>query len=280
MNNIHSYVWRDARLTNNRDEKQLETKMVDMSQDQLQFIYNHCKEMLYNTDVKNPGRLIVIETINEQLECCRAELAYRYFMSLTSADGVPLYSTDSLMTDLRNITGQVDENYSLKDVMEVPAEYHQVKLKYLKLACRDALGRFDHSKISKAFISKMGLYLTQEQSNEIDNDLRSHGLNPDKFTLQQKIENHIKIPLGIYNIDLKINPKGLTESELRDMMNMKHYKGRNACKYSDLSSSQLRTLLSKVLYALEEKVRYQVNKWKEIMYQIEEVAKYNKFKLN
>ena len=43
MNNIHSYVWRDARLTNSRDEKQLETKMVDMSQDQLQFIYNHCK---------------------------------------------------------------------------------------------------------------------------------------------------------------------------------------------------------------------------------------------
>jgi hypothetical protein len=86
--------------------------------------------------------------------------------------------------------------------------------------------------------------------------------------------------LGIYNIDLKINPKGLTESELRDMMNMKHYKGRNACKYSDLSSSQLRTLLSKVLYALEERTRYQVNKWKEIMYQIEEVAKYNKFKLN
>mgnify|MGYP006976616964 FL=1 len=155
---MDTYIWRDARLSAN-DTKQLETRMVDMSEEQLQFCYNHCKEMLYNTDPKFLGRMIVINKINEQLECCRAELAYRYFLSLRDSNDKAVYSQDSLMTELRNITGQIDENFTLKDVMEVPAEYQAVKLKYLKLACRDALGVLDHSKITIAFICRLGLYL-------------------------------------------------------------------------------------------------------------------------
>lgn len=276
---MDTYIWRDARLSAN-DTKQLETKMVDMSEEQLQFCYSHCKEMLYNTDPKFLGRMIVINNINEQLECCRAELAYRYFLSLRDSNDKAVYSQDSLMTELRNITGQIDENFTLKDVMEVPAEYQAVKLKYLKLACRDSLGVLDHSKITIAFICRLGLYLKQEELAAIDNDLREQGLNPSKFTLQQKIDNHIKIPLNIYNNDLRINPEGLTESELRDMINMKHYKGRWSCKYSSLSTAQLATLLHKVLYALEERTRYQADKWGVIMKQIEEVATYKNFKLN
>ena len=80
--NIDSYVWKDARLTHNKDEKQVETRLVDMDEDQLQMIYEHCKEMLYNSDSKNAGRMIILDQIAKQLDYCRAELAHRWFKTL------------------------------------------------------------------------------------------------------------------------------------------------------------------------------------------------------
>lgn len=282
MSNINSYVWKDKRLTHNREEKQVEIRMVDMDEYQLQIIYTHCKEMLYNSDPKNPGRMIVVDQIAKQLECCRAELALRWFKTLQDSNGNYLYTNESLMSDLRSWTSSlnIDENYTLKDVIEVPSEYKNVKIGALQEACRDALGSFDHSKITHSFIYKMGLYLTQEELRAIDNDLKEAGLNPDMYTLQAKIDNHIKVPLNITNVDININPKGLTESEFRDMVNMKRLKGYRMCKYSSLTTSQLHTLVGKVLYSLEDRTKWQAKKWKEIMSQIEEVAKYKHFKLS
>lgn len=277
---INSYIWKEKRLTYDRTEKQVEFKMIDMTEDQLQYIYNHCKQMLYNEHPKYPGRLIVLQHISEQLDYCRAELAYRYFLSLNNKDGEPLYSPDSLITELRNITGQVDDNYYLGDVMSVPSEYSKVRLRYLKEACKDALGLFDHSKITKPFLCDLGVYLSQKELKEINEDILSYGLNPHKFSLAQKIENHIKTPLTLREDQvLRINPKGLTASEFRDMINMKNYRGATACKYSDLTTGQLKTLLGKVLYALEAKVQQHANRWSTLMSQIEEVAEYKHFKL-
>jgi hypothetical protein len=70
------------------------------------------------------------------------------------------------MTELRNITGQIDDNVYLGDVMSVPSEYSKAKLKYLKEACKDALGLFDHSKITKPFLCDMGIYLSQKEMND------------------------------------------------------------------------------------------------------------------
>ena len=102
MSNINSYVWKDKRLTHDREEKQVEYKMVDMDEDQLQTIYNHCKEMLYNNDPRNPGRMIVVDSISEQLDCCRAELTLRWFQTLQDSNGNYLYTPDSLIVDIRN----------------------------------------------------------------------------------------------------------------------------------------------------------------------------------
>lgn len=279
---INSYVWKDARLTHNRDEKQVETRLVDMDEDQLQMVYNHCKEMLYNPDPKNAGRMIIIDQIAKQLDYCGAELALRWFKTIQDKDGNYIYSNETLMSELRSWTDGCDpsENYTLKDLVQVPAEYRNVSLNSLQLACRDALGSFDHSKITHSFIYKMGIFLTQEELREIDSDLKDQGLNPDNYTLQTKIENHIKLPLNVLNVDLKVNPKGLSGTEFRDMINIKHLKGYRMCKYSVLTTSQLRTLRSKVLCALEDRTKWQAKKWKEIMSQIEEVAKYKHFKLS
>lgn len=277
---INSYIWKDKRLTRDRQEKQVEIRMIDMEEYQLQCMYDHCKQMLYNKSVKNPGRMIVLQHISDQLEYCRAELAYRYFLSLTNKNGDPLYSSDSLMTELRNITGQIDDNVYLGDVMSVPSEYSKAKLKYLKEACKDALGLFDHSKITKPFLCDMGIYLSQKEMKEINDDLISYGLNPNKFTILEKIENHIKVPLNLREGQtLRINPKGLNATEFSAMINMKTYRGPYACKYSDLSTNQLQALINKVLYALEERIQFHANRWSTLMSQIEEVAEYKHFKL-
>jgi hypothetical protein len=245
-------------------------------------IYDHCKEMLYNTDTSNAGRMIIIDQIAKQLDYCGAELALRWFKSLTDQKGDYIYSNETLMSELRSwIAGfDEDENYTLKDFVSVPAEYRNVKISALQLACRDALGSFDHSKITHSFIYKLGIFLTQEELKEIDDDIKAAGLNPDSYTLQSKIENHIKLPLSIMNAELHIDPKGLSGTEFRDMINMKRLKGWKMCKYSSLSTSQLRTLRSKVLSALEYRTKWQAKKWKEIMSQIEEVAKYKHYKLS
>ena len=287
MSNINSYVWRDARLTHDKNEQQVETKLVDMDEDQLQMVYSHCKEMLYNTDPKNEGRLVLIDKLNEQYDKCGAELALRWFKTLVnSATGAPLYTSDSLYREIQGWIKSIpdyndDEKYQLKHILEVPASYGNVLIKDLMDACKDALGIFNHSKITYSFIySQLGVYLTQEELKEIDKDLTIAGLDPEKITLQAKIENHVKLPLGLINTVIKINPKGLTGTELRDLVNMKKFKGYRACKYSELTTSQLQTLRSKVIFALEARTMLQAKKWKEIMTQIEEVAKYKKYKLN
>lgn len=282
MSKLDTYVWKDARLTHNKAETQLQTKMVDMDEDQLQMIYDHCKEMLYNTDPSNLGRMIVIDQIVKQLDYCGAELALRWFKTLQDQKGNYIYSNETLMSELRSWMSEFesDDSYTLKDFVSVPAEYRNVKITSLQLACRDALGSFDHSKITHSFIYNMGIFLTQEELKEIDDDLRAAGLNPDLYTLQAKINNHIKLPLSVMNVELRVNPKGLSGTELQDMINLKRIRGWKMCKYSSLSTSQLRTLRSKVLCALEDRTKHQAKKWKEIMGQIEEVAKYKHFKLS
>ncbi len=280
--NINSYVWKDARLTFNKNEKQVETRLVDMEEEQLQMVYEHCKEMLYNTNPKNAGRMIILDQIAKQINYCRTELALRWFKSLTDSKGNYLYTNESLMIDLRSWTSNLEnpEEYFLQDFLQVPNEYKKVKIIDLQSACRDMLGAFDHSKITYTFIYKLGIYLTQEELKVIDNDLKEAGLDPDHYTLQAKIDNHIKTPLMITNEEIRINPKGLTEAEFRDMINMKHRKGYKMCKYSTLTTSQLHTLVNKVLYALEDRTKMQVKKWKELMSQIEEVAKYKGYQLS
>lgn len=283
---MDSYIWKDATLKNTKSKMCIETRLIDMDNDQLQMCYDHCKEMLYNTSTKTPGRIVVLDQISKQIDYCGAELALRYFKSLTDSEGNYLYTNEGLLCDLlswiRSIPNYSSkDNYRLKDILQVPTEYQGVLLEDLAKACKDTLGAFNHSKITFTFIyDTLGLYLTSEELKSINKDLREHGFDPNKITLQDKINNHIKFPLGISDINIKINPKGLTGAEFKDMVNLKKLKGYKYCKYSALTDDQLHTLRSKVLHALEERICKQAHLWTSLMTQIEEVANYKKYKLS
>lgn len=283
-NDINSYVWRDARISKDRSEKQVETRLVDLDEDQLQMIYNHCKEMLYNSEYKHLGRMHIVNQIETQLDCINSELAYRWFMEQKDSKGEPLFTPESLLLEIRYWKLSIEnynpnERYELRDFVEVPKQFKHVSIDLLQAACRDSLGSFDHSKITLNFLYKLGIYITNEEMKEINEDIKITGLDPNKISLQTKIANHIKTPLNLINADIKVNAKGLSAKEFTAMIYLKRFKGHKSCKYSALSQIQLETLNNKVLYALEDIVRKQIVNWQNIMSQIEEVAKYKHFKL-
>ena len=266
---IDSYKWKDRRLTEDRTEKAAEYKMVDMAEYELQQAYNHCKHMLYNNDPHNPGRTLVLDMISNQLEYCGAELALRWFKSLTDNNGNPLYSNDSLLTDIRSWLTTIPNNDKtvprLQDFVKVHPDYRGVSIDALIKACRDSLGFIDLSKISFSFIYRLGIYFTPDELKEMNNYTCGNGL-------QEKFEV-LKYQLGLKDeVVLKANPNGLTEQQFRDMIHLKKQKGFTKCKYSELTTGQLETLRKKVLYDLEDEVLYQVNVWTTLMKHIKEVA--------
>ena len=272
---LENYVWRESRLTNDRKEKQIEYKLINMEEYELQTAYNHCKHMLYNSDVKNPGRMLILDQISKQINDCGAELALRWFKSLRDKDGDPLYTDTSLIIDLRSWIKDLptDKEYRLQDFIKVPVDYKGVTINSLINAAKDNLGYFDHSKISFAFIFRLGIYFTPKELDEMNDFTQGN-------TLQEKF-NILKIQLGLNDaIELKSSPKGLTEQEFRDMIHLKKLKGFQRCKYSEMATGQLETLRRKVLFAFEEEVLRQINTWKILMSQIEEVAEYKQFNLN
>ena len=271
---IESYVWKDRRLTEDRTEKAAEYKMVDMADYELQQAYNHCKHMLYNNDPNNPGRTLVLDMISEQLEYCGAELALRWFKSLTDDNGNLLYSNDSLLTDIRNWLSTAPERsgtvYRLHDFVKVHPDFNSVSIDALIKACRDSLGFIDLSKISFSFIYRLGIYFTADELKEMNSYTCGHGLQ-EKFDI-------LKYQLGLKDeVVLKANPNGLTEQQFRDMIHLKKQKGFTKCKYSELTTGQLETLRKKVLYSLEDEVLFQVNIWTTLMKQIKEVVEYKHY---
>ena len=73
--------------------------------------------------------------------------------------------------------------------------------------------------------------------------------------------------------NLYVNSRGLTYGQLRAMINLK------SKKYFDLTTEQLTTLRDKVLFLLEEEVKYHIEQWETRMGQIEKVAEYHGYTL-
>lgn len=276
---IQDYIWKDRRLTKNKEEKQVTYKLVDTDEYTLNTMYHHCKDMLYSTNINHLGRVVILDCIKEQLGYCGAELALRYFKSLKDINNQNIYTEENLLSDLRTWLKVKKANephkdkFCLGDLVQVPSYIKSVSVEDLILACRDALPIFDHSKITFSFIYSMGIYFTEKELQELKIHISSTSLK-DKIV-------EIKHQLGLYDDKvININPSGLSESQFRDMIRMKKGNNFRKCKYSDLSTSQLNTLRNKVLFTLEDKIMKQIEIWKTLMGQIEEVAEYKKYKLS
>ena len=266
---INSFVWKGTKkLDENGKYKQSEKKLIDMTVQELNACYDHCKTMLFNKDVKNPGRYLVLEIIAEQKDRCGAELFLRYIEQEKDI------SRFTLMNMLNSFLSNNKENLKgIKPIIShmfsgIPDEFDQIPLSLLMDGCLDRLGAFNKKHVTRTFILKQGIWLTPAESKDlIEHD--ADGRPVDRLTI-------IKDRLNIKDIEtLYINSKGLNFTQMRGMLNLKPNK-----KYMDLTTVQLETLRYRILFSLEETVKKHIADWEHRMEEIERVAEFKGFKLS
>lgn len=269
--NIENFVWKGPKKEINGVRVQEEIKLIDATPEQLKQFYAHCQSMLYSEDKKNPGRKILLNIIKDQRQKCNAELYLRWLENkyLTNIpEQRVVYPRFLYVKDIRealelNIETIKKEDYSTTPITiltsGVPMEFRDVTINDVILGGVDLLGLFDRSHLSLSFITKMGVWLTDKEMNEL--------LERDE---NGKARNRIEVIKERFNlrkdINLYPNEHGLSYNELRAMLNLK------TKKYSELTTDQLVVLRDKVLFRFEDEVRFHISQWEDIISKLKQVA--------
>ena len=257
-NDINSFVWKGPKVNGVQEE----IKLVDADFYQLQKFYNHCNEMLYNKDSKYPGRVVLKDIVQDQIQRCRAELLIRWLRSEKQ------YTTTNCLEDLRTIisnnkselTQEVIKTYAIGNIMNgLPIEFERVPVSLVLDACLDSLGVLDNSHLTLNFIVKMGLWFTPQ---EMQKDL--YRKDPETGKAMNRLEVVTKELRLNPSISLRIDNTGLSYAEFRSMCRLKRD------KYANLTSDQLRLLSNKVLYRFQDQCEMQAKQWQD---KIEEILK-------
>lgn len=259
---ITTYVWKGPKVNG----EQQEILMIDASFDQLKQWYRHCQQMLYNEDSKNPGRVTLLEIVQDQISRCRAELLVRWLMSEKQ------YSNTRCLEDLRKLisnnkdtlTPEAIKSFPISKVMDgLPIDYQQVPVKLVMDACLDLLGIFDNSHITLNFILKMGLWFTPR---EMQKDL--YRKDPETGKARNRLDvvkEELRISLRP-NQYLRICDTGLSYTEFKAIYMLQRD------KYSNLTSEQLKLLSNKILYRFQIQCEEQAKQWLTKIDEIDKVA--------
>ena len=271
LNNINNYVWKGPKQEVNGVRVQSEIKLIDASLSQLQQFYDHCVSMLDSTDKKNPGRRVLKKIVQDQRDRCNTQLYVRWLENKYKTDYPEprkefpkfLYLQD-VLNILSNNEDIIPKNtYDTTPISRVtngvPMEFRDVTIAKVQEGCLGTLGIFDRSHISLNFITKLGVWFTDKEMNDLTVK-DENGKVKDRIEVIK--ERHNLRP----NVNLRPNFKGLTYTELRAMLNLK------TKKYSDLSTDQLLVLRDKVLFRFEEEIDFHISQWEERIRQLEEVA--------
>ena len=270
-NNVENFIWKGPKKEVNGVRVQEEVKLIDATPEQLNKFYAHCMSMLYSNDKKNPGRTILLDIIKRQRQKCNAELYLRWLENKYQTN-IPdvrkpyprfLYNSDireALEVNKDSIPSEEYANTPITVLTDgVPMEFRDVTIQDVLLGAVGVLGLFDRSHISLSFITKMGVWLTDKEMNEL--------LERDK---DGKARNRIDVIKERFNLrkDIKLYPNenGLSYTELRAMLNLK------TKKYSELTTDQLLVLRDKVLFRFEDEVRFHISQWEDIINKIKRVA--------
>lgn len=271
-NNVENFVWKGPKKEVNGVRVQEEIKLLDATPEQLKQFYAHCQSMLYSEDKKNPGRKVLLDVIKEQRQKCNVELYLRWLENkyLTNIpkprQAYPRFLYTKDIRDSLDLNAEIIKKEDYKTTLitvltsGVPMEFRDVTINDVLLGGVDLLGLFDRSHLSLNFITKMGIWLTDKEMNEL--------LERDS---EGKAKNRIDVIKERLNLrkDLNLYPNehGLSYNELRSMLNLK------TKKYSELTTDQLVTLRDKVLFRFEDEVRFHISQWEDIIDKLQQVAK-------
>lgn len=272
-NDVDTFVWKLAKKS---DGSQEEIKLMEATPEQLIQFYTHCYSMLYSKDNINPGRYTLLKIIQEQRDKCNTEIFLRKLETgAICADG-RAYPRYLYRQDLRSFLDLNKDQFPYNEWKNIsiaactnglPREFERISVDSVMNACLDTLGIMDTKHITFNFILNMGVYLKPSELKEF-NERDAEG------NLRKKPEV-IKERLGLDpSVTLTIKPSGLSFTELRAMIGLKPK------KYSELTTDQLTTLRDKVLFKLEDEVRYHITQWETRMEQIVKVCTIRDIKIS
>ena len=244
-----------------------EVRLLDMDQEQLQKAYNHVTDMLYNKNKYTPGRYQVKKNIQNLITSCNAELLLRY---ITHVLDIECLKTNAQVIEfLRNgkkIHNLSDNDSVMSLFINLPSEYNTVTISKLMDACFDKLDIINRKMISDNFIVAQGIWLTEDEKAELTEYDENGKMRPWLDVIKER--------LFLNNIKLRVDPKGFSYAEFRNLVNLE-----TLPKISRLSSDTLRLLRDKVFLLLDADTDYHISKWEALKKNLEKVAEYKNIEL-
>lgn len=271
--NVNDFVWKDKK----ENGIQAEHKLIDFDERTLQDKFNLCEQMLYNKDAKHPGRLVLLDIVNDQILRCRAELLIRWIRKTHECTNTMLFeSIKALIDNNRDIlTPETLKTTPIGNIMSGidDLDYRKIPISLVQDACMDYLGIIDTSHLTFNFILRMGLWFTQQ---EMQTPVEEGGLyqkDPETGKAVNRLELIKEIRHLKPEINLKIDSTGLTYTEFKAMCDL------HRDKYANLTSNQLKLLSSKVLYRFQNQCEAQAKQWQDKIEEIKKVAEHKGYVL-
>lgn len=264
-NDINQFIWKGRKIKYGNEFVQEEIKLVDATPTQLNEFYSHCNTMLWNKSSKYPGRYIVLKNIEDQLLRCNVEVCLRNLES----QGISRTSLSSAIhEELQKDLSMDTSKMIFSDIVKITGEFENLPLNMVLSGCYGQLGNFNRKHLKLAFILKQGIWLNKE---EMEDFIQNEGM---QLSQGVGIAELIKERLNINpNIALKISSTGLTYNQFRAALRV------NNKKYSEMTTEQLETLRTRLLFNLINEVRTHIKQWEGIKTQIEIVASQRKINL-
>ena len=272
-NDYSNFVWKGEKVKEGEKYVQNVEKIIDMTPERLKDCWEHCEKMLRNNDPKHLGRYNVLEEVTSQINKCNVELLLRYFENTyQKRENIPATKRFSLMVNLRQLMSNNPEisDWSIVPISKIsdnmPDEFKDINIADILDGCTDNLGAFSKQHLTMTFITKMGLWFTKAEENELKGPNNS---NTERLKIAKE---RLHLPSKLI---LRFSEKGLSYHEMRAMLTLPKKQ-----KYSDMTTEQLVTLRNKVLLRLSREVDGHIFSWKRLQKQIELVAKQKNIDLN
>lgn len=272
-NDYSNFVWKGEKVKEGDKFVQNSEKIAEMSPSRLKECWQHCEKMLRNDDPKHLGRYNVLEEVTSQINKCNTELLLRYFENTYQKREHGIATKRfSLMVNLRKLMSNNEEisDWSIVPISHIadnlPDEFKDVSIADVLEGCTDNLGAFSKQHLTMTFITKMGLWFTKAEENELK------GTNSSNAERLKIAKERLHLPTKLV---LRFSEKGLSYHEMRAMLTLPKKQ-----KYSDMTTEQLVTLRNKVLLRLSREIDGHIFSWKRLQKQIELVAKSRNIDLN
>jgi hypothetical protein len=270
-NDYSNFIWKGEKRKEGDKYVQESEKIDEMSPERLKECWNHCERMLRNDDPRHLGRYNVLEEVLSQINKCNTELLLRYFENTYQRrEHEASIKRFSLMVSLRQLMNNNLEisDWSIVPISKIsenlPDEFKDISIADVLSGCTDTLGIFSKQHLTMTFITKMGLWFTKAEENELKG-----ASNVDRLKMAKE---RLHLPSKLI---LRFSEKGLSYHEMRAMLTLPKKQ-----KYSDMTTEQLVTLRNKVLLRLSREIDGHIFSWRRLQKQIETVAKSKGIDLN